>query len=78
MPADDTYYRNLNQEKFSLMKSDLVLFARNKGVFFRDYSGDTRFNYTDYTFMVDHMNPTGATKFSKILNQDLVKNLKSI
>ena len=36
---------------------------------YHDYSGDTRFDDDDF-FDVDHLNSTGAAKFSKIIRQD--------
>jgi hypothetical protein len=55
------------------MNQKLNDLSRKYNIEFLDYSADRNFNLTDFTVMPDHMNPTGSMKFSKMVNQDLIK-----
>jgi len=78
MPADKSYYEHLDPIKFRMMRESLERFAKQEGVSFYDYAGDTRFSTEDFTFMVDHMNPIGAEKFTRILDNDFVRKIGSL
>ena len=55
-------------------KPELVEFANKHHIKFCDYTKDSRFSIEDFTWeMPDHMNALGAMKFSRILDEDVVK-----
>ncbi len=73
-PTDISYYRHLDKAKVELMNRKLVEFANRHHIKFIDYTGDTRFSSNDFTWeMPDHINGQGAIKFSKILDEEVIK-----
>ncbi len=73
MPTHGSYRENLNPDLYALFKKSLGDFAEKHQIEFHDYSDDPRFALEDFTYMVDHLNAIGASKFSTILNSDIVK-----
>ncbi len=72
-PEHESYYKNLDSAKLEDFNGAITAFAKKNGLVFADYSQDDRFTLDDFTVMVDHMNPKGAAKFSKILNGDYIE-----
>ncbi len=72
LPAHPSYYDNLDPTKFALLKQKLQKLADTYNLEYHDYTKDPRFSTDDYTVMVDHTNPRGAEKISRIINQDIV------
>ena len=74
LPTDATYYKNLDNAKTQLMSRKLTEFATKHHLKFVDYTKDPRFSIDDFTWeMPDHMNARGAMKFSKILDEEVIK-----
>ena len=77
LPTDVSYHGHLDKAKVELMNRDLREFANRHHIKFVDYTDDSRFSLNDFTaVMPDHMNALGAKKFSKILDEDVIKALK--
>ena len=73
-PTDVSYYQYLNKAKIELMNRKLGEFAVRHNVKFIDYTGDPRFNSTDFLWqMPDHINAQGAMKLGNILDDELIK-----
>jgi hypothetical protein len=72
LPAHPSYYENLDPTKFALLKQKLQKLADTYNLEYHDYTKDPRFSIDEYTIMVDHANPRGAEKISRIINQDIV------
>ena len=70
LPEDSSYYNNLEGQKSKLFTDSITELAQKNGIVFADYSKDSRFGPKDFTLMSDHLNPEGASTFSKILNED--------
>jgi hypothetical protein len=75
LPEDKSYYNYLDQKKSQDFTARISGLARKNGIKFADYSKDRRFNQEDYTFMPDHLNDRGASKFSGILNSEYLQDL---
>lgn len=74
LPTDSSYYTFLDPVKTEAIKRKLGEFARRHGIRFVDYTGDSRFSSSDFSWeLVDHMNGRGATKFSKILDEEIIQ-----
>ena len=73
LPAHPTYNMNLDKGLMDKFKLALRQFVQAKGIAYFDYTEDKRFGTEDYTFMIDHLNPLGAEKFSRILNQEVLQ-----
>jgi hypothetical protein len=77
LPTDVSYHGYLDKNKVKVMTRILREFAVRHHIKFIDYTEDTRFSLKDYTaIMPDHMNALGAKKFSKILDEDIIKTLE--
>lgn len=72
-PEDKSYYSNLDKDKVEYVNLRLKDLSKKYNVEFLDYSADPNFSLADFTVMPDHMNPIGSKKFSKIINQDLIR-----
>lgn len=73
LPEDGSYSNYLDQKKIQDFNFRLSRLAKENEIEFVDYSKDTRFSQVDYTFMPDHLNDQGASKFSKLLNDEYLK-----
>jgi hypothetical protein len=74
LPTDASYHAHLDKVKTELMNRKLDEFAHRHHIKFVDYTKDPRFSLDDFTWeMVDHMNARGAMKFSKILDEEVIK-----
>jgi hypothetical protein len=74
LPTDISYYSHLDKLKVALMNRKLTEFANRHHIKFVDYTGDPRFSLSDFTTVLpDHMNARGAMKFSKILDEEVIK-----
>jgi hypothetical protein len=77
LPTDVSYHSHLDKDKVELMNQSLREFSIKHNIKFIDYTEDPRFSLKDFTaIMPDHMNALGAKKFSKILDEDIIKALK--
>ena len=74
LPTDASYYKFLDSKKVKGMKDTLEEFAKRHGVRFMDYTGDPRFSSRDFSWeLIDHMNASGANKFGKILDDEVIQ-----
>lgn len=73
-PTDISYNRHVNKANFELMNRKLSDFANRHHIKFVDYTNDARFSSNDFTWeMPDHINARGAMKFSKILDEEIIR-----
>ncbi len=73
LPTDASYYQELDKDKKNKMHDILLDFSARNNIKFVDFTGDGRFSSDDFTWeMPDHLNAKGATKFSKILDEELI------
>jgi hypothetical protein len=70
-PVTSFYTKYADQEKVKLMYSTISEFCDKYKCKYYDYLTDTRFLVSDFGDC-DHLNTTGAEKFSKILNEDIL------
>ena len=76
LPTDISYHGHFDKAKSVLMNQKLIDFALKHHIKYIDYTDDTRFSLNDFTLiMPDHMNARGAMKFSKILDEEVIKAL---
>lgn len=74
LPTDASYHGHLDKAKVELMNRKLTEFAIKHHIKFIDYTDDARFSLNDFTLeMPDHMNARGAMKFSRILDEEVIK-----
>lgn len=73
LPEDASIRSRLDIKKSTQFRSIMTELASKNNIHFIDYSEDNRFNTADFTFMPDHLNPDGAIKFSKILNENYIR-----
>jgi hypothetical protein len=74
LPTDVSYSESLDPKKVGTMKRTLEEFAKRHGIRYVDYTGDPRFSSEDFSWeLVDHMNASGATKFGKILDEEVIQ-----
>jgi hypothetical protein len=74
LPTDVSYHGHLDKAKVELMNRKLTEFTIRHHIRFVDYTDDARFSLHDYTPVYpDHMNARGAMKFSKILDEEVIK-----
>jgi hypothetical protein len=74
LPTDSSYHSALDQARAETMRRKVKEFAAKHRVRFVDYTGDQRFSSADFSWEYpDHMNDPGATKFSKILSQEVIQ-----
>jgi hypothetical protein len=74
LPEDISITSKLDKNKIEHFTGLMTELALKNNIQFIDYSKDQRFYSSDYTFMPDHLNPDGAIKFSKVLNEDYIFN----
>ena len=74
LPTDISYHGHLDKYKVELMNRKLMEFTSRHHIKFINFSDDTRFSSNDFTLLMpDHMNARGAMKFSKILDEEVIK-----
>jgi hypothetical protein len=72
LPTPQEYYSKLDVANFEEQIALVSALAREKNVKLLNYTRDPRFTLTDFAIgLVDHLNATGAERFSKIFDQDL-------
>jgi hypothetical protein len=77
LPAHVTYYSNLDPDIITKFTGALTKFAEENHIKYVDYTKDKRFALEDFTFMVDHMNPRGAAKFTTLFDREVLQPLLS-
>lgn len=74
LPTDVSYQEWLDPKKVATMRKTLEDFATRHGIRYADYTSDPRFSSRDFSWeLVDHMNATGANKFGRIFNEEVVQ-----
>jgi hypothetical protein len=73
-PVYYTYSDYMDKEKYSRYQNKMNLLTIKYNIKYLNYLHDIRFDINDY-FNNDHLNTSGAIKFSKILKEDLLNVL---
>jgi hypothetical protein len=74
LPTDASFHTFLDPKMVRAMRKTVEEFAKRHGVRFVDYTGDPRFSSRDFSWeLVDHMNASGANKFGKILDEEIIQ-----
>jgi hypothetical protein len=72
VPTHHTYYDQINLAGYQRMQESIKQITEKYGVPYFNYLRDDRFTKGDFVDS-DHLNSRGAEKFSRILNEDVVK-----
>jgi len=72
LPVHRTYYESVNAEIYKSMIDTASSFCIENGCSYSNFFTDERFNADDY-FDSDHLNSSGAKKFSRILDAEIAK-----
>jgi hypothetical protein len=72
VPTQHTYYDHINLKSYQRMQDTIKQITEKCGVPYFNYLRDERFTTEDF-INSDHLNSRGAEKFSRILNEDVVK-----
>jgi hypothetical protein len=72
-PVSPAIIRHLDPIRLERARSLIADFQTRFGVTNLDYSSDPRFVVTEDFSDLDHLNPRGATKYSRILNEEVVR-----
>ncbi|HSE24676.1 MAG TPA: hypothetical protein VLB68_23645 [Pyrinomonadaceae bacterium] len=72
VPTHHTYYDHINPQSYQRMQDTIKQMTGKFGVPYFNYLRDERFATEDF-INSDHLNSRGAEKFSRILNEDVVK-----
>ena len=72
LPVDISYSRLMLPEKLRIIKQNVDSIANQYRINYYDYMNDSRFTLNDFEDY-DHLNATGAAKFSKIVYQEVVE-----
>ena len=72
VPTHHTYYDHIDATSYQRMQDTIKEMTERYGVPYFNYLHDARFTTEDF-FNSDHLNERGAEKFSRILNEDVVK-----
>ncbi|HEV7475486.1 MAG TPA: D-alanyl-lipoteichoic acid biosynthesis protein DltD [Pyrinomonadaceae bacterium] len=72
VPVHHTYYDQINVTSYQRMQETIKQITEKYGVPYFNYLRDDRFTTEDFIDS-DHLNKRGAEKFSRILNEDVVK-----
>jgi hypothetical protein len=70
-PTYRTYYDNLDPNQLNKMYSLIDSLKQQYRFDYKDYLKDSRFVLDDFWEDCDHLSDVGATKFTKILNEDI-------
>lgn len=77
IPAHHTYSDNIQPEKYQRMQEIIKQLSKKNKTEYFNYMFDTRFTEEDF-INSDHLSETGAEKFTKIIDQEIVgKYLKN-
>jgi hypothetical protein len=72
-PLQSSYVEYLDRRKFQAMDSAISEFALKYTLQYFNYTYDERFNSNDFTNdLPSHLNSKGASKFSEILNNEII------
>jgi hypothetical protein len=74
-PVTSNYNKYADKEKLKIMYNTISELCKKYKCKYYDYLTDSRFLVSDFGDC-DHLNSTGAEKFSKILNEDILLNKK--
>lgn len=72
VPTHHTYYDQMNVTTYKRMQETIKQISEKDGVPYFNYLRDDRFTTEDFVNS-DHLNQRGAEKFTRILNEDVVK-----
>ena len=72
VPTHHTYYDQINVTSYQRMQETIKQITERSGVPYFNYLRDDRFTTEDFIDS-DHLNKRGAEKFTRILNEDVVK-----
>jgi hypothetical protein len=72
IPTYKTYYNNIDQETWKITQEIISRLEKTYGITYYNYLRDSRFNKEDFADD-DHLNFKGAEKFSKIVNEEILK-----
>jgi hypothetical protein len=72
VPVHQTYYDQINATSYQRMQATMKRISERWGVPYFNYLRDSRFKKDDFVNS-DHLNREGAEKFTRILNEDVVK-----
>jgi hypothetical protein len=70
-PVFHTYAERMSAEKYQTMQEQIERLCQTYGIAYFNYSFDSRFTIEDFQ-NPDHLNLTGAEKFSAIIKNDFV------
>jgi hypothetical protein len=73
-PTYSSYYNQMDKGEYQSMLDNINFLSSRYNVPYYNYFKDPRFNASDF-LDIDHLNPTGAIKFTKILNQEVVRKI---
>jgi hypothetical protein len=71
-PVDTCYYKFTDKRKVDIMYKTISEFCEKYGCKYYNYFTDNRFSTPDFADC-DHLNTSGSEKFSKILNEEILK-----
>lgn len=71
-PVYKTYSENMKPDIWSISQKVIKNIQKDYGVMYFNYLNDKRFTKEDFRDN-DHLNPKGAEKFSKIINEEILK-----
>jgi hypothetical protein len=72
VPTHRTYYDQINRESYQRMQETIKQITEKYQVPYFNYLRDERFTEKDF-INSDHLNERGAEKFSRILNEDVIR-----
>lgn len=71
-PGVQTYYNNLNAERYMRMQNEIQALCQKYGLEYGNYLKDERFDDEDF-YDGDHLSTQGAEKFSRILKDEIIE-----
>ena len=71
VPAHRTYYQHINQSNYQRMQETIKQLTEKCQAPYFNYLYDDRFGDDDFVNS-DHLNESGANKFTRILDQDVI------
>ena len=75
-PVYRTYSDNADIQRYGRLQKNIENLCTNSNIKYFNYFSDPRFVIEDFV-NDDHLNPKGAEKFSKIINEEILKKLLS-
>jgi len=70
-PTHVSYFKNVNEKIFDMIFKEISKITSKYNTKYYNFISDIRFNDLDF-YNCDHLNINGATKFSKILNEEVI------